>query len=56
MINLGKAPIFQDNDGWTIRTKDGKVSAHFEHTIAVKKGKADILSSFEFVEEVLNKK
>ena len=56
MINLGKAPIFQDNDGWAIRTKDGKVSAHFEHTIAVKKGKADILSSFEFVEEVLNKK
>ena len=56
MINLGKAPIFQDNDGWTISTKDGKVSAHFEHTIAVKKGKADILSSFEFVEEVLNKK
>ena len=56
MINLGKAPIFQDNDGWTIRTKDGKVSAHFEHTVAVKKGKADILSSFEFVEEVLNKK
>ena len=56
MINLGKAPIFQDKDGWTIRTKDGKVSAHFEHTVAVKKGKADILSSFEFVEEVLNKK
>ena len=56
MINLGKAPIFQDNDGWTIRTKDGKVSAHFEHTVAVKRGKADILSSFEFVEEVLNKK
>lgn len=56
MINLGKAPIFQDNDGWTIRTKDGKMSAHFEHTVAVKKGKADILSSFEFVEEVLNKK
>ena len=56
MINLGKAPIFHDNDGWTIRTKDGKVSAHFEHTVAVKKGKADILSSFEFVEEVLNKK
>jgi len=29
MINLGKAPIFQDNDGWTIRSKDGKLSAHF---------------------------
>ncbi len=56
MINFGKAPIWQDKDGWTIKTKDAKVSAHFEHTVAVRKGKADILSSFEFVEEVLNKK
>lgn len=55
MINLGKAAIWQLNDGWTIKTKDGLASAHFEHTIAVRKGKADILSSFEFVEEVLNK-
>ncbi len=56
MINLGKAAIWQLNDGWTIKTKDGLASAHFEHTIAVRKGKADILSSFQFVEEVLNKK
>ena len=56
MINLGKAAIWQLNDGWTIKTRDGLASAHFEHTIAVKKGKADILSSFQFVEEVLNKK
>lgn len=55
MINLGKAAIWQLNDGWTIKTRDGLPSAHFEHTIAVKKGKADILSSFQFVEEVLNK-
>lgn len=55
MINLGKAAIWQSNDGWTIKTKDGLASAHFEHTIAVKKGKADILSSFQYVEEVLNK-
>eukprot|EP01137_Pigoraptor_chileana_P016673 Opistho-2@73700 len=55
MINLGKAAIWQLNDGWTIKTKDGLASAHFEHTIAVKKGKADILSSFQYVEEVLNK-
>ncbi len=55
MINLGKAAIWQLNDGWTIKTRDGLASAHFEHTIAVKKGKADILSSFQFVEEVLNK-
>jgi methionyl aminopeptidase len=56
MINMGKKEIYQENDGWTIKTKDGKPSAHFEHTIAVRKGKADILSSFEFVEEVLNNK
>jgi len=56
MINMGKKDIFQTNDGWTIRTKDGKPSAHFEHTIAVDHGKADILSSFEFVEEVLKNK
>lgn len=54
MINMGRAAIWQDNDGWTIRTKDGKSSAHFEHTIAVKKDKADVLSSFKFIEEVLN--
>ena len=56
MINLGKKEIVQDNDGWTIRTLDGLPSAHYEHTLAIRKGKADILSSFDFVEEVLNKK
>jgi methionyl aminopeptidase len=53
MINFGKKAIKQDNDGWTIRTADNMPSAHFEHTIAIGKTKADILSSFEFVEEVL---
>ncbi len=53
MINLGKRNIVQENDGWTIRTIDKKVSAHFEHTVAVGKNEADILSSFKFVEEVL---
>jgi len=56
MINMGKKEIFQTKDGWTIKTKDGLPSAHFEHTIAIDKGKADILSSFEFVEEVLKNK
>lgn len=56
MINLGKKEIVQDKDGWTIRTLDGLPSAHYEHTLAIRKGKADILSSFDFVEEVLNKK
>jgi methionyl aminopeptidase len=54
MINFGKRHIVQEADGWTIRTKDRKVSAHFEHTVAVGKNEADILSSFKFVEEVLH--
>jgi methionyl aminopeptidase len=53
MINLGKKAITQENDGWTIRTSDNMPSAHFEHTIAIGKDKADILSSFEYIEEVL---
>jgi methionyl aminopeptidase len=51
MINLGVKDVFYDSDGWTVRTKDGKVSAHFEHTVCVMKNKADILSSFEEVEK-----
>ena len=53
MINLGKKEVKQENDCWTIVTKDGSPSAHFEHTVAVGIGKADILSSFKFVEEAL---
>lgn len=52
MINLGKKFVFNDKDGWTVRTKDGKPSAHYEHTVCVKKDKADILSSFESIEIV----
>jgi len=55
MINMGKRNVTQDRDGWTIRTADGMPSAHFEHTVAVRKNKAEILSSFEFIEEVLQK-
>ena len=54
MINLGKRHIVQEDDGWTIRTLDRKPSAHYEHTIAVRKDKADILSSFEEIEKVIN--
>ncbi len=56
MINLGKRNIVIERDGWTTRTRDGKPSAHFEHTIAIRPGKADILSSFVYVEEVLGEK
>lgn len=47
MINLGTKDVFYDEDGWTVRTKDGKFSAHYEHTVCIKKSKADVLSSFE---------
>ena len=50
MINLGVKDVWYDKDGWTVRTKDGKVSAHYEHNVCVKKGTADILSSFDEVE------
>ena len=55
MINLGKRHVYQDTDGWTIRTRDRLPSAHFEHTVAIGKNGADILSSFEFVEKELEK-
>lgn len=54
MINLGTRYIQQDNDGWTIRTRDGKPSAHYELAIAVTEGEPDILSTFKYIEEVLN--
>jgi len=50
MINLGKKDIFCADDEWTILTADGKPSAHFEHSICVRKDKADILSTFEQIE------
>ena len=54
MINMGERGIIQHNDGWTITTLDNKPSAHFEHTIVVRKAKAEILSSFEEIEKKIN--
>jgi len=56
MINAGRAGVKFWDDGWTVSTIDKKPSAHFEHTVAVKRSKADQLSTFEYIEEVLNKK
>jgi methionyl aminopeptidase len=55
MINMGVRETVQMSDGWTVKTADGKPSAHFEYAVAVNKGKADVLTTFEFIEEVLNK-
>ncbi len=55
MINLGKRHIVQNQDGWTICTSDGKASAHFELAVAVGEKKADMLSTFKYIEEIINK-
>ena len=56
MINLGTKNVKQMKDGWTIQTADGKPSAHYEHTIVVRKNKAEILSTFELIEQALSLK
>ncbi len=56
MITLGSHKIYMERDGWTIKTVDTKCAAHFEHTVAVGAGHADILSTFEYIEQVLGDK
>jgi len=56
MINAGTANINFWSDGWTVTSRDNQPSAHFEHTVAIKRGKADVLSTFSFIEEVLKEK
>ena len=53
MINLGRKEVLHLDDGWTIVTSDRKFSAHFEHDIVVRPGQADVLSSFDEIEKVL---
>ena len=55
MVTQGERSIYLDADRWTVRTRDGKPAAHFEHTVAVRRGKAEILSSFEEVEKLEGK-
>jgi methionyl aminopeptidase len=56
MINMGVKEVRQLADGWTIVTRDGRPSAHFEHTVAVRAGKAEVLSTFSHIEDVLKRK
>jgi len=55
MINMGTKSTRTLNDGWTVRTGDGKPSAHFEYAVAVREDKASLLTTFEFIEEVLKR-
>ncbi len=56
MINMGVKQTRTLNDGWTVITADGKPSAHYEYAVAVREGKADVLTTFEFINEVLQKR
>ena len=56
MINMGTKYIKQEPDGWTIKTADGKPSAHYELAVVVDKEKADILSTFKYIEEIIKTK
>jgi methionyl aminopeptidase len=55
MINMGRRQIMQEPDGWTIRTADDLPSAHFEWAVAVDRDKADILSTFDYIDKELYK-
>jgi len=56
MINMGTPKVLQAPDGWTVLTADRKPSAHFEHQIAITSKGTEVLSTYQFIEEVLNKK
>lgn len=56
MINMGTKNTRVQGDGWTVRTGDGKPSAHFEYAVAVREGKPDLLTTYEFIEEALTKR
>jgi methionyl aminopeptidase len=53
MINMGTHRVIQGKDGWTIKTADGKPSAHFEHNIAILEGKPKLLSTFQYIYDAL---
>ena len=53
MINMGTHQINQLKDGWTILTRDGKPSAHFEHDVAIVNGKPELLSTFQYIYDAL---
>ena len=53
IINMGKKGVYLEKDGWTVRTSDGLPSAHYEHTVAIGPDSPDILSSVEYVEQIL---
>lgn len=53
MVNMGSRNIVIEHDGWTCRTRDRQPSAHYEHTLAIIDGKTEVLTTFDYIEEVL---
>ena len=53
MINMGSKNVVFERDGWTVRTKDRKPSAHFEFAVAIRNGEADVLTDFGIIEQAL---
>ena len=53
MINMGSKNVTIDSNGWTVRTRDHKWSAHYEHAVAIREEGNEILSTFDYVKEVL---
>ena len=54
MINRGTHEVDVDDDGWTIRTADGTASAHYEHMVVIRRGEPEVLSTFRYIEEVID--
>lgn len=53
MVNLGRRNVVQESDGWTIRTKDRKPSAHYEHTVAITNNGTEVITTHEYLEEYI---
>ena len=56
MITMGRRNVLIEDDGWTARTIDRKPAAHYELSVCVRNGKADILSTFDYIQQVLGDK
>ncbi|UOF94622.1 MAG: type I methionyl aminopeptidase [Bacteroides sp.] len=56
MINIGSGDVYHHNDNWTILTKDGSCSAHYEQTVHVNNGKAELITNFDYINDILLKK
>ena len=54
MINMGSKAVVFERDGWTVRTKDRKPSAHFEFAVAIRRNGPDVLTDFNIIEQALN--